>query len=188
MSRIIRMLSVAAALALPLILSAQAPAKAPLAKSDMVSVVATVEAIDTKNREVTLKGPDGNFVTMQVPESVKRFSAMKVGDHVKVKYYESVAIEVHKAGQAVPGTKVESGVTKAAGEKPAGTATRRVTVTVTITAIDAKTPAVTVKGEDGHTMSFRVEDPKNLEGVKVGDHVSVTYTEALAIEVSEPKS
>jgi len=37
-------------------------------------------------------------------------------------------------------------------------------------------------------MSLRVQDPKNLEGVAVGDRVVITYTEALAIEVTEPKS
>jgi Cu/Ag efflux protein CusF len=32
-------------------------------------------------------------------------------------------------------------------------------------------------------MSFKVENPKNLEGVKVGDKVQITYTQALAISV-----
>jgi len=31
-----------------------------------------------------------------------------------------------------------------------------------------------------------VRDPKNLENVKVGDQVEITYTEALAISVQKP--
>ena len=58
---------------------------------------------------------------------------------------------------------------------------------VTIQAIDAKIPSVTIKAEDGSVMSFRIEDPKNLTGVKVGDKVQITYTRALAIGVEAPK-
>jgi hypothetical protein len=42
---------------------------------------------------------------------------------------------------------------------------------------------VTVTAADGRKMSFRVENPKNMEGVKVGDKVQITYTQALAISV-----
>jgi Cu/Ag efflux protein CusF len=55
--------------------------------------------------------------------------------------------------------------------------------TVTVKAIDAKIPSVTVLTEDGRTASFKVEDKKNLEGVKVGDKVEITYTEAVMISV-----
>ena len=58
--------------------------------------------------------------------------------------------------------------------------------TVTITAIDPKAPAVTVKSDRG-IMSFRVKDAKNLEGYKVGDTVDVTYTRALAVTVEPDK-
>ena len=54
---------------------------------------------------------------------------------------------------------------------------------MTIKAIDTKVPSVTVLTEDGRTASFKVEDPKNLKDVKVGDKVEVTYTEAFAISV-----
>jgi Cu/Ag efflux protein CusF len=45
-------------------------------------------------------------------------------------------------------------------------------------------PSVTVRTEDGRKMSFKVENAKNLEGVKVGDRVEITYTQALAISVT----
>jgi Cu/Ag efflux protein CusF len=57
---------------------------------------------------------------------------------------------------------------------------------VTLNAIDTKVPSVTVTTKDGKTMSFKVENPKNLEGVKVGDQVEITYTQALAISVAPP--
>jgi hypothetical protein len=54
---------------------------------------------------------------------------------------------------------------------------------VTVNAIDMKVPSVTITAADGRRMSFRVENPKNLAGVKVGDKVQITYTQALAISV-----
>ena len=53
--------------------------------------------------------------------------------------------------------------------------------------LDAKVPSVTVTTKAGQKMSFKVENPKNLEGVKVGDQVEITYTQALAISVTPPK-
>jgi hypothetical protein len=60
-----------------------------------------------------------------------------------------------------------------------------VTLTVTITAIDAKGRTVTVKGPQGHEETVRVRDPKNLVGVKVGNLVELTYTQALAIALDK---
>ena len=36
-------------------------------------------------------------------------------------------------------------------------------------------------------MSLRVENKKNLEGVKVGDRVEIGYMRSLAIRVESPK-
>jgi Cu/Ag efflux protein CusF len=60
---------------------------------------------------------------------------------------------------------------------------QQLSATVTVKAIDPKVPSVTVTLEDGRTMSFKVEDAKNLEGVKVGDKVDITYTAAVMITV-----
>jgi Cu/Ag efflux protein CusF len=46
---------------------------------------------------------------------------------------------------------------------------------------------VTVRTSDGRTISGEVKDKKNLEGVKVGDKVSITFTEAVMIMVEPPK-
>jgi Cu/Ag efflux protein CusF len=60
---------------------------------------------------------------------------------------------------------------------------QQLTATVTVEAIDPKVPSVTVTTEDGRTMSFKVDDPKLIEGVKTGDKVDITYTAAIMITV-----
>ena len=42
---------------------------------------------------------------------------------------------------------------------------------------------MTVLTEDGRTVSFKVDDSKNLKDVKVGDKVEITYTQAFMISV-----
>lgn len=59
-------------------------------------------------------------------------------------------------------------------------------VTATVTQIDQKTRAVTLKAADGREFSFVAGDAvKNLAQVKTGDLVTATYTEALAYEVKK---
>jgi Cu/Ag efflux protein CusF len=165
------------------VLATEPTAPKPIVVKDKVTVKATIEAIDTTNRTVTLKGPKGNLLTLTVDESVDRFNAMKVGDRVKADYYESVAYEVQKPGAAAPPDTITAGAGRLSGEKPGGAVMETTVTTVTIEAIDLETPAVTIRTSDGATQSFRVRKRKNLEGVKVGDRVQVTQTSALMIAV-----
>jgi len=40
-------------------------------------------------------------------------------------------------------------------------------------------------GPRGNTKTIVVRDPQKLNGVKVGDMVDITYTEAIAVEVDK---
>lgn len=59
-----------------------------------------------------------------------------------------------------------------------------VTATATVQAINQKTRMVTLKGADGKSVTFQVDESvKNLPQVKKGDQVIATYYESLAYEV-----
>jgi Cu/Ag efflux protein CusF len=161
--------------------------KTMAAGAQSTSITATVEAINTAARELTLKGPDGNVVVMGVPESVKRFSEIKVGDRLTFRYTEALLLELHKADAAAKLEMSEvSGVERLKGEKPGGIVSRQITATVAVEAVDAAAPSITVKTSDGNTQSFRVKDKKKLEGVHSGDKFVITYHEAVAVQVSAP--
>jgi len=150
------------------------------------TMTATVVGIDQKKRMVTLKGPDGKTTTIHVGDEVKNLSQVKKGDQVVVTYYESLAYNVFKKGVVKRGVTVSEGVgTAEPGEMPAGIGARAVTVTAKITAIDKQSNTVTLKGPQGNLKTVKVQDPSKLDLVHVGDHVSITYTEALAIAVEE---
>jgi hypothetical protein len=156
--------------------------KPTVERSSLVTVTATVEALDLGNRLITLKGPKGNDVTFRVDERVKNLPQVKVGDQVVAKYYESVAVRIAQAGDQL--ATETTGLTSAKpGEMPGAVAARQVTVTASVEAIDKETPSITLKGPEGNVVTVMVMDPKNLEKVKVGDKLAITYTEALAISV-----
>jgi Cu/Ag efflux protein CusF len=150
----------------------------------LVTVRGTVEAIDKEKQTVTLKGPQ-RTLTVRVRDP-KKLDAIKVGDPVVGKYYESLMIEVKKPGEATPGVTAEkAAVTSKTGELPAGAVGQQVTVTATIVTVDKKARTVTIKGPEGHTVTVKARDPKNLDKVKAGDTVEITYTEALAISLDK---
>jgi hypothetical protein len=154
----------------------------------LVSATASVEAIDYKTREVTLKGPLGNEVTFTVDERVKRLDEVKVGDLVSADYYVSIAAELRKptAEEEKNPLVLLSTVAKAPpGTSPAAGGLRQFKVVTTIEGLDRPTQTVTVKGPRGNYLTARVADPSNLTKVHIGDHIVVTYTEALAVSVEK---
>src|SRR5882672_7846073 len=61
-----------------------------------VTAIAKVTAVNPKASTITLKGPRGNSVTLDV-RNPEQFKVVKVGDDVRVTYTEAVAISVEAA-------------------------------------------------------------------------------------------
>jgi ribosomal protein S17 len=159
-------------------------AKPKVQEAAVVTLRGTVEAIDKEKQTVTIKGPK-RTLTVHVRDP-KKLEAIKVGDPVVGKYYEALAIEVKKPGTATPGVTAQQGAAPyKPGGTPAGAVGQQVTVTVTVVEIDKKAGTVTIKGPEGATETVKARDPKNLEAVKVGDLVEITYTRALAIALDK---
>ena len=163
--------------------AAPAVAQKPVTQGAAVTETFTIDAIDHSRRIVTLRDKEGNIDEIFCGPDVKRFDALKVGDKVTFRYYESVVYQVRKPGTAAAPSGAGAAITRTPGDRPGGTVSQQMTATVTIDAIDMKVPSVAVSAADGRKMSFKVENPKNLEGLKVGDRVEITYTQALAISV-----
>lgn len=150
-----------------------------------VRVRGTIEAIDKEQGTVTLKGPKGRTVTLEIRDRQK-LDAVKVGDPVVAVYMDAVAFEVRKAGTATPGvTTRETRVSSKPGETPAGAIRREISITATITAIDNKAQTVTITGPQGGTETIKAKDPRNLDAIKVGDLVDITYAQALAVSLDK---
>jgi hypothetical protein len=169
---------IAAALTLPF--ASLLDAQTKTLQGETVTVSATVEAIETATRTVTLKGSKGNYVDVVAPPSVTKFSEIKVGDTITAKYYDNVVVRLKPAGEkSVDST--ANAVTKAGGAKPGVTGADQRIITATITAIDPTVPSITFSGPNNWTYSSRVEDKKALATVKVGDKVDITWTAAMLV-------
>ena len=167
---------------------ATAPAHAaqkPVGATAAATVTATIKAIDSTNRLVTLAFEDGTVDTVKAGPEVRRFNELKVGDKVTFRYQESAVVQLRKPGNVTPASSAAQGITRSAGAKPGGTMAQQVTAHVTVEAIDAAVPSITVKTDDGRHVTYHVEDKKNLEGVKAGDRLEITLTRALMVSVAE---
>lgn len=71
--------------------------KPKLVNVDVAEVLAEISAINKETREVTVKGPGGNSVTIQVPKDIEKFDELKIGDKVNVRYIQAFAVSVQKA-------------------------------------------------------------------------------------------
>jgi Cu/Ag efflux protein CusF len=163
-----------------------APSKA-IGAGATATVTATIKAIDESKRLVTLTFDDGTVDTVLAGPEVRRFSELKVGDKVTFAYHESAIVKLHKAGAATPSPAATEGMVRGTGPKPGGMMAQQVTAVVTVEAIDPALPSITVKTEDGSRVTHHVEDKNNLEGVKIGDRLEITFTRALMIKVEGAK-
>ncbi len=147
-----------------------------------IKVSGTVETIDQARRAVNLKTADGKFVAIDVPESAKRFSELKVGDKVSVTYNNNVSVRLKPPGEAA----VDTGKgTSTMGQeaRPGGEASVERTMTASIAAIDKSASSITFVGPNGWKYSRRVADSKVLDQVKVGDKVDITWNTDVTITV-----
>jgi hypothetical protein len=148
-----------------------------------LKVTATITAINSATREVTLKGPQGREVTLLAGPEVKNFAQMKVGDQVRAEYVEALTLELKKGGGKAVGVAEQAGAMGAKpGERPAGAAGRQVKIVADVIDVDPSTQTLTLRGAK-ETVELKVRDPEQFKLVAKGDQVEATYTQALAIAV-----
>jgi Cu/Ag efflux protein CusF len=163
-------------------MSRTAMAQSKTVRSEMRTETGIVEAIDASTRTVTLKKPDGTFVSTVAGPEITRFDEVKIGDQVTARYYENLVIRVKQPGEPEVDSKVK-GTTGAGQDLPGGTKARQRTITATITAIDPDTPSITFTGPNGWKYTSKVQDTEALAKVKVGDKVDLVWTEALLVSL-----
>ena len=152
-----------------------------------VNLTATIIAIDKTTRDITLKGPKGNWVVVTAGPEVKNFDQMNVGDKVHAQYVEAIVLELRKGSDlAVTRTDEASSTGAKPGAQPHGVAGRRITVVADVIAVDRSARTVTLRGPQ-LTAVVKAVDPEQLKRIKKGDQVYAVYTQALAMVVETVK-
>jgi hypothetical protein len=143
------------------------------------TISGTIETIDQTKRAMNIKTADGKIVAVTVPESVKRFSELKVGDKLKATYNNNVIVRMKPPGEAA----VDTADTTSTMGQTSGKAAMVRRMTATISDIDKSASAITFTGPNGWKYSRRVVDPAVFDQVKVGDRIDITWNTDLTMSV-----
>ena len=169
----------------PTVTGGAQPGKAGVGRT--ITIPATVVAVDKATRDVTLKGPQGNEVTVTASSEVTNFDAIKVGDTVNATYKQAFTVELKKGGgMAVARTESKGAMQMNSGEKVSGSVGRRVTIVADVVAVDPATQVVTLRGPQ-RIVDMVVSDPEQFKRVAKGDQVEVTYTQGLLTAIVPAK-
>ena len=155
-----------------------------------LSASASVVAVDPKTRLITLRDAQGGGTfTVQAGPQVRNFDQIRAGDSVNVRYMESLAVALAKPGTAVaPPSATIVGERAAPWERPGMAVGGQITTTVKIESVDTKTNIVVFTPPGGGLRAIRVRRPEGqrfIAGLKPGDDVQITYTEAMAVGVEK---
>jgi hypothetical protein len=145
----------------------------------------TVTAVDVPKRLVTVRDASGEANTFYVDESNKNFPQAGVGDQVRVRYVESMALRLTKKK---PGeVKMEETTSRPKEGRASGRASTEVTAVVRIEAVRPDGSLVVFTGPRGRR-AVQVHDPgmrHYVRDLQPGDNVEVVYEEALALSLEK---
>jgi len=157
-----------------------------LVRGQELIIKATVVKVDLDKRIVTLKDSEGDVQDFVVPRDAINLPQVKAGDIVTVKYLEAIAVEVIKPGKSASAGERTTIARAKPGEMPGGVIAHEKATTATVKAVDKKAGTISLMGTEGKIVKIKVQDPANLDMVKVGDELLITYIEARAISVEHP--
>lgn len=161
-----------------------APGQASLAEE--VTARATITAIDTTTRKVSLKNAEGQVFDIVAGDEVTNLQNLKVGDQVALRYLQLLDLELLKGTAGVRKRVVEvEGTKAAAGEKPAAGAGMQVTIYADVIDVDKAQQSIRVKGVD-KTLTFKVKDPAQFALIAKGDQIKAVQTTAIGLGI-EPE-
>lgn len=187
-------LATASLLALPALAQDKAPAAAAaptvsaiadaMGVREKVTATAVVQAVDQKNRLLTLKGEDGKVFTIKVGDEVRNLAQVYAGDTVKATYHQALAVQL----DTIQGTGVNQRIVTVStnrapvGAMPAGAVEEKVEMIGTILAVDKAKRTVLVQGAVHH-VTLQIPADMDVKDLKAGDQVRATYTQELAVAV-----
>lgn len=153
---------------------------------------ATVQAIDTKARSVTLRMADGRAETLRAPADAD-LTKLKKGDVVLLGAYQRVSVQALPPGSAPLGMRREVATVKAEpGQTPGRAAAERMVLITEVAAVDAINNTVTLRNASGEIKTLNVrnyENQQKLKTLKLGDLVQFEVIEAGGVQLKQkPKA
>lgn len=169
-------------------LAEDADSQQPGVRAAAVQVSAVITAIDQDTRELTLRMPHGDYVTIVASPDIQRFGEFAVGDAIVATYVTSLGGEVRKPTPEeleTPWQELDAAAV-AGMDIPPGVAGMRV-IKAVCTIEGMNRVAGTAMIEDPRGKYHLIGDiaPERFEGVQLGDTVVMVYTQALALTLEK---
>jgi hypothetical protein len=161
---------------------------APREKWNLVAMQGTVTEIVKETRDITLRGTDGNLVTITADENIERFDEIEVGDVITFEFWEYLRAEFRKPTAeeiAEPLVGVAEGVKAPEGMDPGAVIGAVVKAVVTIEALNRPLMIATVKGPRGNYLAIPMEDEVLITELNIGQVLILTYAEAVAVSLTK---
>ena len=158
----------------------------PRSSLQQVSAVSgEVDDIDKVGRNVTIKSKTGAIQTpIYVGPDLPIFDQLSRGDFVTIRFYDSFIVDV-TPGERPGLPKDTTAAAQQAHDRADAGVIQQTKLTVTIDAIDTAARVVTFHGADTRRVIRPVQHPQLIEGLKVGDVVTITYTRARAAAIEK---
>ncbi len=134
-----------------------------------------VASLTANQRTLAIRSKDGATVACKAGPEVANLDQIKVGDKVKARITDAVALFPAKNG---PPPSAGAGVTIAG---PPDVVLQTTDTSAKVTKVDRSYRLMTVEYANGSTKEFKVPLPDTLIGVQKGDTVVVRATEPLAL-------
>ena len=169
------------------LIPAHAGAQAKVIPGERQTMKATVEAVDSARRSVTIRTENGALRTVYASAEVTRLAEIKPGDTVTATYYDNIIIRKKAAGEPDVDTRQQADHGRQGRRARPGPprSSRRSPRPSTRSILAA--PSISLKGPRGWTYASQVQDKKALQQVAVGDRVDITWTEATLVSVAPAK-
>jgi Cu/Ag efflux protein CusF len=133
---------------------------------------AVVESVDKEANQVLLRLPEDALLTLTVPPEVKSVDTLKPGDRVGVRYYDATIL--HLAMTSAAATE---------NPAPGASANGEIQGVRTVVGVDPSRGTVTLADAKNHVEALSMPDSSVLKTLKPGDHVEVTYKEAIDVSL-----
>ena len=143
-----------------------------------------VDDIDRVGRMITIKSAGVVQTAIYAGPDLPIFDQLNRGDTVTIRYYDAYIVAVTPGARMGPPSNTTAEAQQALDRDNAGVM-QQTKLTVTIDAMDAATGLVTYHGFDNRRVQRQVQQRALLEGVKVGDVVTITYTRARAAAITK---
>jgi hypothetical protein len=149
------------------------------------AVSGVVDNVDKVGRNITIKAKDGAVQQpIYVGPDLPIFDQLNRGDTVTIRFYDAYIVELTPGERLAPPSNTTVDAQRQLDRDDASVL-QQLKMTVTVDAIDAVANMVTYHGFDNRRIQRQVMRPALLEGVKVGDVVTITYTRARAASITK---